>query len=66
MHHKKISRHEVLPVFYDVDPSEVRKQASSFAEVVISHENRLKAETEERRNEWMKKLEGWRTVLKDI
>ncbi|CAL5401806.1 unnamed protein product [Camellia sinensis] len=29
---KRTSRHVILPVFYDVDPSQVGKQMGSFAE----------------------------------
>ncbi|KAG5535870.1 hypothetical protein RHGRI_023592 [Rhododendron griersonianum] len=66
LHHKKTSRHEVLPIFYDVDPSDVRKQTGSFAEAFTRHEMRLGTETNERNEEWMKKLEHWRAALRDV
>ncbi|KAG5535865.1 hypothetical protein RHGRI_023587 [Rhododendron griersonianum] len=65
LHHKKTSRHEILPVFYDVDPSDVRKQTGSFAEAFTRHEMQFRAETNER-TEWTKKLEHWRAALKDV
>ncbi|XP_073262841.1 disease resistance protein Roq1-like isoform X2 [Populus alba] len=56
----------VLPVFYDIDPSDVRKQTGSFAKAFDSHEERFK----EKVKEWRKALEkagnlsGWN--LNDI
>ncbi|XP_010263198.1 PREDICTED: TMV resistance protein N-like isoform X2 [Nelumbo nucifera] len=48
----------VLPVFYDVDPSDVRKQSGSFAEAFARHgEECFKAE------EMMKVVQGWRIAL---
>ncbi|KAK9932115.1 hypothetical protein M0R45_019364 [Rubus argutus] len=50
--------HVVMPVFYDVDPSHVRKQTGSFAEAFARHEERFKAE--------MEKVEQWRRALTDV
>lgn len=50
--------HLVMPIFYDVDPSHVRKQTGSFAEAFARHEERFKAE--------MEKVEQWRRALTDI
>ncbi|XP_042477365.1 disease resistance protein RPV1-like [Macadamia integrifolia] len=46
----------VLPVFYDVDPSDVRKQSGIFGEGFARQEERFKVETE--------KVESWRRALK--
>ncbi|KAM0957647.1 hypothetical protein ACFX1Q_000862 [Malus domestica] len=51
-------RHMVLPVFYDVDPSDVRKQSGSFAEAFARHEERFSTE--------MDKVELWRRALGDV
>ncbi|KAM1061230.1 hypothetical protein FF1_025742 [Malus domestica] len=51
-------RHLVLPVFYDVDPSDVRKQSGSFAEAFARHEERFSTE--------MDKVELWRRALGDV
>ncbi|XP_048430341.1 disease resistance protein RPV1-like isoform X2 [Pyrus x bretschneideri] len=51
-------RHVVLPVFYDVDPSDVRKQRGSFAEAFATHEERFSTE--------MDKVEQWRRALGDV
>ncbi|XP_048433342.1 disease resistance protein RPV1 isoform X3 [Pyrus x bretschneideri] len=52
-------RHVVLPVFYDVDPSDVRKQSGSFAEAFARHEERFSTEE-------MDKVELWRRALRDV
>jgi hypothetical protein len=50
-----------LPIFYDIDPSDVRKQTGSFSEAFDKHEARYK----EKVKEWRKaledagKLSGW-------
>ena len=45
----------VLPVFYDIDPSDIRKQTGSFAEAFDIHERRFKEE--------MEKVQKWRKAL---
>jgi hypothetical protein len=51
----------ILPVFYDIHPSEVRKQTGSFAKAFDRHEERFKKKVKE----WRKALEeagnlcGW-------
>ncbi|KAI8021305.1 TMV resistance protein N [Camellia lanceoleosa] len=42
----------VLPVFYHVDPSHVRKQKGSFNEAFTRHEETFHAEASERMEEW--------------
>ncbi|RXH68412.1 hypothetical protein DVH24_030745 [Malus domestica] len=51
-------RHVVLPVFYDVDPSDVRKQSGSFAEAFARHEERFSTELD--------KVKQWRRALEDV
>ncbi|XP_058216947.1 disease resistance protein RPV1-like [Rhododendron vialii] len=59
--------HVVLPVFYDVDPSEVRKQIGSFEETFIKHEEKLKSETGELVKEKLKEKVGtWRAALREV
>ncbi|XP_020533296.1 disease resistance protein RPV1 isoform X2 [Jatropha curcas] len=45
----------VLPVFYDVDPSQVRKQTDSFKEAFSRHEKFFKED--------MKRVQRWRSAL---
>ncbi|XAR49410.1 hypothetical protein NMG60_11032605 [Bertholletia excelsa] len=53
---KKISGLVVLPVFYNVDPSDVRKQTGRFGEAFAKYEG----------NEWRGKVDGWRAALKEV
>ncbi|KAH0745166.1 hypothetical protein KY285_006823 [Solanum tuberosum] len=48
----------VIPVFYDVYPSEVRHQTESFAVAFAEHELKYKDDVE-----GMQKVKGWRTAL---
>ena len=49
----------VVPVFYHVDPSEVRKQTGSFGEAFIRHEMDATQEESE-------KIQRWRETLTEI
>ncbi|XP_022743844.1 disease resistance protein RML1B-like [Durio zibethinus] len=55
---KKSSQHIVLPVFYDVDPTQVKKQTGSYAEAFAKHEECFKSE--------MDKVQRWRVALKEV
>ena len=48
----------VLPVFYNVDPSNVRKQAGTFGEAFDVHEECFKENIE--------KVQKWRDALKEV
>ncbi|KAH0747257.1 hypothetical protein KY285_008914 [Solanum tuberosum] len=50
----------VIPVFYDVYPSEVRKQTKSFADAFTKHESEYANDVE-----GMQMVKGWRTALSD-
>ncbi|KAM7474178.1 hypothetical protein LguiB_021421 [Lonicera macranthoides] len=64
---RKTSRHAVLPVFYDVDPSHVRKQSGRIAEAFARYEEQLKAETNCRRKRVLtKKIKRWRSALTEV
>uniref|UniRef100_A0A5B7BP45 TIR domain-containing protein n=1 Tax=Davidia involucrata TaxID=16924 RepID=A0A5B7BP45_DAVIN len=69
---RSIAGHNVLPIFYDVEPSQVRMQTGSFAEAFSRHEKQFQAETDERKgsgwtcwrdggqhSEKLQILEGW-------
>ncbi|KAJ6854490.1 TMV resistance protein N [Populus alba x Populus x berolinensis] len=47
----------VLPIFYDTEPSDVRKQTGSYAKAFDEHEERFKEE--------MEKVNKWRGALAD-
>ncbi|KAG4380655.1 hypothetical protein GLYMA_16G214669v4 [Glycine max] len=48
----------VIPVFYKVDPSDVRHQKGSYGEAMAKHQKRFKAKKE--------KLQKWRMALKQV
>ncbi|KAK9288733.1 hypothetical protein L1049_017197 [Liquidambar formosana] len=54
---KKERGQTVLPVFYDVEPSDVRKQKRKFEEAFARHEDRFQEE--------MDRLERWRDALRE-
>ncbi|XP_017976510.1 PREDICTED: TMV resistance protein N-like [Theobroma cacao] len=58
MEHRKFSKHIVLPIFYDVKPSQVRKQTGSFAEGFARHEESFKSE--------MDMVQRWRAALREV
>ncbi|KAL3515782.1 hypothetical protein ACH5RR_022684 [Cinchona calisaya] len=58
---KRTSGQIVLPLFYDVDPSQVRKQTGSFEKAFWMHEKRYKND----RNADVDKVKRWREVLKE-
>lgn len=63
---RKTSGQVILPVFYDVDPSEVSNQTGSFGEAFARHKEEFEAETDKRRKELMDKLERWREALSEV
>ena len=54
----KVKRMTVLPVFYNVDPSDVRKQKGTFAQAFVEHEECFK--------ENMKIVQTWRDALIEV
>lgn len=48
----------LIPVFYSVDPSMVRKQKGSYGEAFAKHEENLKGESTDR-------IQAWRDALKE-
>ncbi|KAM7465473.1 hypothetical protein LguiB_013035 [Lonicera macranthoides] len=65
---KSSSGHEVLPVFYDVDPSDIRNQTGSIRETFARYEKEL-INTEiddEKKKEWMEKVKSWKAALTEV
>ncbi|GMY19126.1 TMV resistance protein N-like isoform X1 [Fagus crenata] len=58
IHCKEEMGMRVLPVFYDVEPSDVRKQLGAFEQAFIKHEERFK--------EYIEKVEKWRAALSHV
>ncbi|KAK4577961.1 hypothetical protein RGQ29_028194 [Quercus rubra] len=55
---QKMKGHAIFPVFFDVEPTEVRKQEGSFGEAFAKHEEAFK--------ENLEKVEKWRDALKEV
>ncbi|KAK4276096.1 hypothetical protein QN277_019085 [Acacia crassicarpa] len=57
-HLKEESSLQVFPIFYSVDPSDVKKQKGSFPEAFKKHEERF---TQDKM-----KVQGWRDALEKV
>ncbi|RHN52965.1 putative winged helix-turn-helix DNA-binding domain, toll-like receptor [Medicago truncatula] len=53
-----VSRKHILPVFYDVDPSEVRKQSGIYGEAFTIHEQTFQQDSQ--------MVSRWREALKQV
>uniref|UniRef100_M1CYX9 Bacterial spot disease resistance protein 4 n=1 Tax=Solanum tuberosum TaxID=4113 RepID=M1CYX9_SOLTU len=58
MYCKTQYRQTVIPIFYDVDPSELQNQKESFAEAFAKHESKYRDDVE-----GIHKVKRWRTAL---
>ncbi|KAM7478655.1 hypothetical protein LguiA_026868 [Lonicera macranthoides] len=60
--------HEVLPVFYDVNPSDVKNQTGCIGEAFASYKKELiDAEVDdEKMKEWMEKVKSWKAALEEV
>ena len=56
---------EVIPVFYDVEPTHVRHQSESFGEAFSTHKRKMFKSKEEQEEE-MHKMENWRAALGEV
>ncbi|XP_059653205.1 disease resistance protein RPV1-like [Cornus florida] len=63
---KKTVGHMILPVFYHVDPSHVRKQTGSFAHAFAIYEEQFKVETEEKKEAGLDKINRWKAALREV
>ncbi|KAM7474275.1 hypothetical protein LguiB_021518 [Lonicera macranthoides] len=64
---RRIPGREVLPVFYYVDPSQVRKQTGKIGEAFAEYEKQFQAEMDiEEKIKLMKKTEMWRSALTEV
>ncbi|MED6156723.1 hypothetical protein PIB30_017097 [Stylosanthes scabra] len=57
----QIPGQHVLPIFYDVSPSEVRKQSRKYEEAFVEHEERFKDDAD-----MMEQLPRWRAALTQV
>ncbi|XVE81452.1 hypothetical protein DITRI_Ditri15bG0064900 [Diplodiscus trichospermus] len=58
LEHIKSSQHTILPIFYDVDPTQVKNQTGSYAEAFSKHEESCKFERDV--------VQKWRVALKQV
>ncbi|KAJ9558743.1 hypothetical protein OSB04_013357 [Centaurea solstitialis] len=60
----RTSDHMVIPIFYHVDPTDVRKQQSSFGVAMEKHKQRMEAETNvEEKVKLGEKMDKWKKAL---
>ncbi|CAJ2636657.1 unnamed protein product [Trifolium pratense] len=58
LHCSQVSGRRVMPVFYDVDPSDVRHQKGSYAEDLAKHEERFQHDSD--------LVQRWREALTQV
>ncbi|KAG5229388.1 TMV resistance protein [Salix suchowensis] len=58
MDRKRTAGHIVLPVFYDVDPSQVGEQTGNYAEAFAKHRDNFPDDLE--------RVEKWKATLKEV
>ena len=51
----------VVPIFYKVDPSDIRNQRNSYGQAMDEHENRFVEDLEK-----LKKVQSWRSALTEV
>ncbi|KAK1428132.1 hypothetical protein QVD17_16960 [Tagetes erecta] len=57
----------VIPIFYDVEPTDVRKQQNSFGEAMAMHKLKMDVETNaEKKSQWAQKIELWKRTLTQV
>ncbi|CAI9269629.1 unnamed protein product [Lactuca saligna] len=61
------SSHVVIPIFYHVEPTHVRKQQSSFGDAMDEHRQRMEAETNpNKRSKLAQKIDRWNKALIEV
>ncbi|KAM7470219.1 hypothetical protein LguiA_008402 [Lonicera macranthoides] len=64
---RSTSRHEVLPVFYDVSPSEIRNQKGRTGKTFDMYEKHNEAEIDPvEKMKLVEKVRGWKKALKEV
>ncbi|KAL7590853.1 hypothetical protein Lser_V15G33495 [Lactuca serriola] len=60
-------KHIVIPIFYHVEPTHVRKQQSSYGDAMAKHKHRMEAEIDvQKRNQQAYKMELWKEALVEV
>ncbi|KAI6668034.1 hypothetical protein NL676_000011, partial [Syzygium grande] len=55
---QKTGRQKIIPIFYDVAPSEVRHQTEGYAKAFLAHENKKRHDE--------KTIQGWKDALSAV
>ncbi|XP_056166467.1 disease resistance protein RPV1-like [Syzygium oleosum] len=55
---QKTGRQKIIPIFYDVAPSEVRHQTEGYAQAFLAHENKKRHDE--------KTIQGWKDALSAV
>ena len=65
---RRVSNHIVIPIFYHVEPTDVRKQQNSFGDAMAEHRRKkMEAETNpEKRVRWGQKMDQWIKALTEV
>ncbi|GMP39782.1 hypothetical protein CsSME_00010483 [Camellia sinensis var. sinensis] len=63
---KRTVNHIILPMFYHVDPSHVKKQTESFAETFEKHMEGFEVKTDDRKQERLAKIKTWREDMRKV
>ncbi|CAI9268968.1 unnamed protein product [Lactuca saligna] len=57
----------VIPIFYHVEPTHVRKQESTFGDAIAEHTRQMKAEKDaDERTQSAQRIKGWIDALKQV
>ncbi|XP_023767307.1 disease resistance protein RPV1 isoform X1 [Lactuca sativa] len=61
------SNHIVIPIFYHVEPTHVRKQEGSFGDAMAKHRQKMEAESNlNKRSQWAEKIELWNKAIREV
>ncbi|KAL7615834.1 hypothetical protein Lser_V15G03496 [Lactuca serriola] len=61
------SNHIIVPIFYHVEPTHVRKQQSSFGDAMAKHKQTMEAEINaEKRSQLAQKMDRWNKALTQV
>ncbi|KAJ9558690.1 hypothetical protein OSB04_013304 [Centaurea solstitialis] len=57
----------LIPIFYHVEPTDVRKQQSSFGDAMAKHKQRMETEeSAEKKSQWARNIELWEKALTEV
>ncbi|KAL4561309.1 hypothetical protein LXL04_033473 [Taraxacum kok-saghyz] len=61
------SNHIVIPIFYLVEPTHVRKQHSTFGDAMAKYKIMMEAETNaNKKSQWVRKIDRWNKALIEV